>query len=173
VPQHVRLGRHRGRGHGRYFGTAPHHSPRTNRHLGFSITVTSLVVANVVLGGLVAYRTPSGDVPTASVPLPTIAIPAPSTGNPPTRAPERAQRQRAKPRPPVLLGPASLTLSLTAFCQATVSDTTVATPTGDGWTCDGSIDMDAACRWLYDDNAWAGMLDDNDQQTWRCYQDPS
>jgi hypothetical protein len=30
-----------------------------------------------------------------------------------------------------------------------------------------------ACRWLYGPDAWAGMLDDNDQQTWRCYRDPS
>jgi hypothetical protein len=55
---------------------------------------------------------------------------------------------------------------------------TAALDDGD-WTCwppdagRGLIDMDAVCRWRYGDDGWAGMTDDDDPTTWRCYRDPS
>jgi hypothetical protein len=81
-------------------------------------------------------------------------------------------------RSPVLLG----TLQharLTSYCRTTYGVGITAALSDDGWTCwppdtgRGLIDMDAVCRWRYGDDGWAGMTDDNDPTTWRCYRDPS
>jgi hypothetical protein len=94
-------------------------------------------------------------------------------------SPRGADRQQAKARTPELLGPAHLAASLTAYCRARVRAAISAGPGSDTWVCERVaarpylISMNVACSWLYGPDAWAGMLDDNDPQTWRCYRDPS
>jgi hypothetical protein len=146
----------------------------------FATVIGTLAVMDAILGGLVLRPAhDDGRTGLAAAPLPRITIPAPPTPAARTLAPARAQRQAAKARPPVLLGPAHLAASLTAYCRAQVSGALRAGMTGDGWQCARAlvrpvaIDMDAACRWLYGEDAWSGMIDDTDQRTWRCYRDPS
>ena len=77
------------------------------------------------------------------------------------------------------LGPAELGASLTAYCLDRVNGAVGAKPGSDTWVCVRGtavpypIDMNVACAWLDGPDAWAGMLDDNDPQTWRCYRDAS
>jgi hypothetical protein len=174
-----RTGRHRAPGHGRYASRRPprHHRTASRTRTGLIATIGGLTVANLVLGGLAVHTSAT---PSAPLPLPIFSVPPPvATVLGPSAAPRGAERQRAKVRPPVLLGPKNLAASLTAYCLDRVSGATGASPGSDTWECDRvlvrpfPIAMDVACRWLYGPDAWAGMLDDNDQQTWRCYRDPS
>lgn len=144
--------------------------------------IGALAVTNVILGGLLVHRAhDDGGTRLAATTLPAISIPIPPTAAAPefTRPPERAQRQQAKARPAVLLGPKNLAISLTAYCTDTVAGATAASLTADGWACDRppaaarAVDMDAACRWLYGKHAWSGLLAETDQRSWRCYRDPS
>jgi len=105
--------------------------------------------------------------PAVSVPPPVTATPSSRSGLPTARGLPRAVKATA-----VLLGPdgaGALASALTTLCPdgtATITD-------GD-WTCGGApIDMDQACVSLYDDDAWAGMLNDDDPRSWRCYRDVS
>jgi hypothetical protein len=190
VVQHVPPGRHRAPGHGRYIALrrAPVRHRRvttTNRprraitRIGVVAMIGTLTAADVALGVLIVQRGRQGtDTTVAAAPGPAIAIPPPPAGRP-ARPTPRGERRRSKVRPPVLLGPRHLAASLAAYCTGTVSAAIRARPTEDGWACDRrfvrdrAIDMDAACRWLYGRDAWAGMLNDDNQQTWRCYRDPS
>jgi hypothetical protein len=182
VPQ-VQAGRHRGSGHARYATAPPRHAtgaPGRRLRPAFIAVIATLAVTDALLGGLLLHQSGAGLGPAvAAVQLPRITVPAPATPAGRTEAPQRAQRQTAKVRPPVLLGPKSLATSLTAYCRAEIIGAPAAVVTGDGWQCDRvvarpvMIDMDAACRWLYGAQAWSGMSDDTDQQTWRCYRDPS
>jgi hypothetical protein len=147
--------------------------------IGVVAVVGTLAAADVALGALVLqHGRDVTDNTVAATPLPTVSNPPPPTRRPAQPAP-RGERRRSKVRPPVLLGPRHLAASLSAYCTDTVSGTTGARPTDDGWACnrlfvsDRAINMNAACRWLYGTEAWAGMLNDDDQQTWRCYRDPS
>ena len=105
--------------------------------------------------------------PTVSAPPPVTVTPPFGSGLSAARAVPQGMKATA-----VLLGPEgaeALTSALTEFCR----DGTAAVTDGD-WTCGGApIDMDKACVCLYDDDAWAGMLDDNDPRSWRCYRDVS
>jgi predicted NBD/HSP70 family sugar kinase len=140
-----------------------------------------LAVTNVLLGGLLMHQAHDSSTNLAATPLPAIFIPIPPTAAVPefTRPPERAQRQQAKARPPVLLGPKNLAISLTAYCTDVVAGATAASVTAGGWVCDRppaaarAVNMDAACRWLYGKDAWSGMLADTHQRSWRCYRNPS
>jgi hypothetical protein len=182
----VQGGRHRGPGQGSYGAPLPRHAAvrfdgiRLRR--AFVAVIGTLAAADLVLGGLLLH--PAGDgggTPVAATSLPSISVPPPPTAAVPERtlSPERGLRQAAKVRPPVLLGPKDLTLSLTAYCRATLVGAVGASAHGAGWTCDHppaaarAVDMDAACRWLYGPAAWAKLLDAHDQQSWRCYRDPS
>jgi hypothetical protein len=135
------------------------------------------VIANAVVGGLVMHQTGDG-TPVVAAQLPTISIAPPPTAVPAARSPQRVERRAAKARPPVLLGPRRLPTAMFAYCEASGTGSTGASAAPDSWQCDRAsisrmIDMDAACQWLYDADAWAGMLDDDDPQTWRCYRDAS
>src|SRR4051812_18547878 len=114
----ARSARHRAPGHGRYVARrrppARHHRPgapppaRTRTRL--LSTIGGLAVANLVLAGLAVHQAGSGDTAAAIPPPPPgITFPAPDPTAPrPPRPAEAAQRHRAKPRPPVLLGPTNL-----------------------------------------------------------------
>lgn len=110
-----------------------------------------------------------------SLPPPT---PASSQPAPPTSAPRLGVPHAVTLRTPVLLGP--LTRGrLTSYCRTTHGPGMTAALDDGDWTCwppdagRGLIDMDAVCRWRYGDDGWAGMTDDDDPTTWRCYRDPS
>ena len=144
--------------------------------------IGTLVVTNLILGGLLVRRADAGVARAlAATPLPAISIPIPPTAAAPepTPPPERALRQRAKVPPPVLLGPKNLAISLTAYCTDVVTGATAARVTAGGWVCDRppaaarAVNLDAACRWLYGKHAWAGMLAETDQRSWRCYRHSS
>jgi hypothetical protein len=183
----VHAGRHRGPGQGRYGAPPPRHPAaqfggiRLRR--AFVAVIGTLAAADLALSGLLLHE-PGGDdggTPVAATPLPAISIPPPPTAAAPQRtlSPERALRRAAKVRPPVLLGPQDLALALTGYCRATVAGAVGASAHAAGWTCDrppaaaSAVDMDAACRGLYGPHAWSAMLDDTDQQSWRCYRDPA
>lgn len=110
-----------------------------------------------------------------SLPPPT---PASSQPAPPTSAPRQGVPHAVQLRTPVLLG--LLTRGrLTSYCRATYGPGITAALDDGDWTCRppgagrGLIDMDAVCRWRYGDDGWAGMIDNDDPTTWRCYRDPS
>jgi hypothetical protein len=141
------------------------------------VRVGLAVGALAVVAGLLVHHMGAG-TPVAGTHLPAISITPPATAERPaqSQSPYRAVRQSAKARPPVLLGPRRLSLSMISYCEAATTRSIGASPTADGWRCDRPtaspmIDMDAACRWLFGENAWAGMLDDNNPQSWRCYRD--
>jgi hypothetical protein len=174
-----RPGRHRAWCHGRYVA-GRHHRPTAGParlRTGLLATIGGLTVANVVLGGLAVHATRTGATPAAVVPLPVINVPPATTA--PAPATRGADRQLARTRPPVLLGPADLGASLTAYCLDRVYGAVSAGPGSDTWVCvrDAAgpypIAMNVACAWLYGADAWAGMLDDDNPQTWRCYRDAS
>ena len=93
----------------------------------------------------------------------------------------RAEPQRGKNRPPVLLGtlnPAGLTL----YCADATGPLTVAVLDAGTWMCrpflgtPRPITMTAACRFLYDPAARAqpaGAAEAADPAGWRCYRDAS
>jgi hypothetical protein len=166
VPQH------RAGGYGRRLAR---HARADGRNIVLVLSV--LVATAAVVGGLLVHHA-ADDTRSSAPPLPKVSIPPPSTAAP-TEPPQRFERQRAKARPPVLLGPTDLATALVGYCKDKVGPGGAATTTADGWRCSRTIasphpiDMDAACRFFYGEDAWAGMLDDNDPQTWRCYRDPS
>jgi hypothetical protein len=172
-------GRRRTPGRGRYVAGRHHHAgaPPARLRTGLLAAIAGLIVADVVLGGLAVHATRTGAAPAA--PLPVITFPPAITGVSPSPAPRGAERQLARTRPAVLLGPADLAASLTAYCLDRVNGAVAAGPGSDTWVCVRTtggpypIAMNVACAWLYGPDAWAGMLDDNDPQTWRCYHDPS
>jgi hypothetical protein len=173
MPIFAERGRHRGTGHGRYL-THPRHAAPTDHHIRLGVTIGTLTVANVVAGGLLVHQD-ALDIPAASRPLPTITIPVPPTAAASAnRSPHRAERRQAKPRP-IRLG----TVDLAAFCRDAMTDSTGARMTPDGWDCERlggtarAVSMNSACAWQYGSEAWGGMLNDDDQRTWRCYRDPS
>jgi hypothetical protein len=155
---------------------------RTRLRPALGTAIGTLAVTNLILGGLLVHQAHDhGTASTLAGTLPAISIPVPPTSAAPepVRPPERARRQQAKARPPVLLGPKNLAISLTAYCTDTVAGATAASVTAGGWACHRppaaarAVNMDAACRWLYGRDAWSGMLADTDQRSWRCYRDPS
>ena len=133
------------------------------------------IMAGAVAGSMAAlamnaYRDLS------AVPPPT--APVTSRPIPPASVPLQGVPHAAILRTPILLG--RLTGDrLIAYCRTTYGPAITAASTDDGWTCwppdtgRGLIDMDAVCRWRYGEDGWAGMTDDNDPSTWRCYRDPS
>ena len=129
-----------------------------------------MVVAVVAGTFIVTARWSPHATPRAAVTPPTASVTAtPSfrSGLPTARGVPRAVKATA-----VLLGPdgaEALASALSGFCR----DGTAVVSDGD-WTCGGApIDMDKACVSLYDDDAWAGMLNDDDPRSWRCYRDVS
>ncbi len=172
-----RTGRHRASGRRRY-ASGRHHRPSpapARLRTGLLATIAGLTVADAVLGGLAVHAAGTGTTPASVAPLPVTTVPPATTA--PDRGPRGADRQRA--RPPVLLGPAHLGASLTAYCLHRVNGAVGAAPGSDTWVCvrDAAgpypIAMNVACAWLYGADAWAGMLDDDDPQSWRCYRDAS
>lgn len=162
-------------------------SRQTKRAIGAFLVVLALV--NVVL---LVFRLgpPDDDSPARLLPAPAISFPSGSPAATPspsgTLLLERAVRQTPKPaktstKPAgpahVLLGPSNLQASLTSYCQQTYSRMSMAYATSRGWQCaqafgrSRSIDMDAACRWLYDPYAFGYLANDTDPQSWRCYRD--
>jgi hypothetical protein len=160
------------------------------------------IVAAVVAGTLVmTARWSPGVTPRSAATSPTVSIPATATGTPsfrsglsaargapsagrpsagppaPTPSPKPSSPKPSGPQPAaaeptaVLLGPegaVALAAILTDYCGARA-----VVVEGD-WTCKGKpIDMDKACVFRYDEDAWAGMLNDDDPRTWRCYRDVS
>ena len=110
-----------------------------------------------------------------AVPPPALAT---SETVPPTSAPRQGVPHAVMLRTPVLLG--LLTRGrLSAYCRSTYGPGITAALDDAGWKCwppgtgRGLIDMDAVCRWRYGEDGWAGMTDDDDPTTWRCYRDPS
>ena len=134
----------------------------------------AIVVAVVATTFTVTSRWSLNDRPRAVVTPPTVSVLPPVTVTPSFRSGLSAVRgvPQAVKATAVLLGPDSaeaLASALTAFCR----DGTAVVVDGD-WTCGGApIDMDQACVCLYNDDAWAGMLNDDDPQSWRCYRDVS
>jgi hypothetical protein len=169
---------HRARGFGRYLAlrraTPRHHTDEHEVSDRRPVLILLAIVVAVVAGTVTATARWSTDVaPPAVVAPPTVSVPPPATVTPSFRSglpsahgvPQRAATA-------VLLGPGgteALASALTEFC----GDGTAVVTDGD-WTCGGApIDMDKACVSLYDDEAWAGMLDDDDPRSWRCYRDVS
>lgn len=159
----------------------------------FIAVIIVLALVNAVLLGL-HMRHPADGSPGTALPLTWISPAAPPTVLPdsdPGPSPSqvlsvgRAVRQAPRPHPttpspratPVLLGPADLQSALTTYCQTVYEQLTMAFATAGGWECaqffspPRPIDMNAACRSLYGSSAWADLLDNNDQRSWRCYRD--
>ena len=102
-------GRHRGAGHGRYAGPPPRHAERAGIRLRPALvgTIGTLTAINVALGGLLLYQADTNaGRPVTGTRLPTISIPVPPIAPNHIADPQRARRQAAKARPPVLLPPA-------------------------------------------------------------------
>jgi len=153
---------------------APRHAPPRRSHRravrAFTAIFVVLGLVDAVLLTLV-LRTPAATVPPIALPRPTISIPAPAVSVPRRElAPGSAVRQLAKARP-VLLGP----IDLAAYCPRIRGGASLAVLLDGEWACSrplrtpALVDMNAACRTLYTADAWAGMLDDTDPQSWRCY----
>jgi hypothetical protein len=173
--------RHRAAGFGRYIAFTParprhavpgnDHQARRDLLVGGAVAVV-LTTGGVGLGAVAAKIQSSGGPRATAVALPTTAAPAPATVL--TLGERSAVRQAAKVRPPVYLGPLGAA-QLTTFCHAHAGLDTTAVSTDDGWVCGPgttTLGMNAVCRWWHGDAAWAGMTDDNDPTTWRCYRDP-
>ena len=182
--------RHRAGGFGRYVAfttAAPRHAVQQQRQVPPVVSGGLAVVlwtSGGALGAVAANLHEADTVPRAAVRLPAISIPIPPTAWPTPSmsgarwSASRAVPQAAKVRPPVLLG-LLRDGRLTTYCRALRGSSNVAVVTDDGWACRpvangrGLLSMNAVCRWFYGDSAWAGMIDDNDPDTWRCYRDPS
>lgn len=130
------------------------------------------LVVGLVDGVLLALLLgpPSATVPATALPLPTTTITVPPVGPERRLVPARAIRQQAKVRP-VLLGP----VDIAAYCTRSISPASRPVLLDGGWACTRPqtvprlADMNAACAASYTADAWAGMLDDTDPQSWRCY----
>jgi hypothetical protein len=135
------------------------------------------IVLGPVAGAIVAVTVNAYRDGAVVRPLP-IPTPAPSHRPPPVFVPPEGVARAMTARSPVLLGPLTGE-RLAAYCRAHYGPAITAASTDDGWTCwppdsgRGLIDMDAACRWRYGDAGWAGMTNDDNPNTWRCYRDPS
>jgi hypothetical protein len=177
--------RHRAAGSGRYVSLAParprHALPTADRAMRRDLLAGGAVAVVLCTGGAglgaVAANLRSVDTaPEAGVPLPVISIPVPAV--PLALGAKTGVGQTAKVRPPIYLGPLGGT-QLTWYCRAhagTARGRVGAVVTDDGWACGAAgkpLGMNAVCRWWYGNAAWAGMIDDNDPDTWRCYRDPS
>jgi hypothetical protein len=170
---------HRARGFGRYLAlrraTPRHHTDEQEVSDRRPLLILLAIVVAVVAGTVTATARWSADVtPPAVVTPPTVTVSPSPTVTPSHRSGLSAAHgvpQRAKATA-VLLGPDSaeaLASTLTEFCRDGI-----AVVTDGDWTCGGApIDMDKACACLYDDDAWAGMLNDDDPRSWRCYRDVS
>jgi hypothetical protein len=153
----------------------PRHHPDEEEVSDRRTLVILLAIVVVVVAGTFAVTarwSPDVTPRTAATP-PTVSVPPPGAATPSFRA--AVPTARGVPHgvaTAVLLGPdgaEALASALTTFCR----DGTAVVTDGD-WTCGGApIDMDQACVRLYDDDAWAGMLNDDDPQSWRCYRDVS
>jgi hypothetical protein len=159
---------------GRRSDPAPRRGPgRTPLLVGAVLAV----MLGPVAGALVAVAV---DAHRDGAVVPPLPNPAPNASRPPGPAfvPPVAVPRAIKARSPVPLG--VLTSDrLTAYCRARYGPAISAAPTDDGWTCwppdtdRGLIDADAACRWGFGDDGWAGAPATDDSTTWRCYRDPS
>jgi hypothetical protein len=178
--------RHRAAGFGRYVSFAPARPRRAlpttapARLMKNVAVAVALCTAGGALGAGAATLRSDDTAPEAGVRLPVISIPTPAV---PRGESLRAKslgrasaiRQAAKVRPPIYLGPLGAA-ELTKFCRAHAGARTTAVSTDDGWACGPvakPLSMNAVCRWWHGSEAWAGMIDDNDPDTWRCYRDPS
>jgi hypothetical protein len=171
---------HRARGFGRYVAlrrATPrhHHTDEQDVSDRRPLLILLAIVVAVVAGTVTATARWSPDArPRAAVTPPAASVPPPVTVTPSFRSGLAAARAvpRGAKATAVLLGPdgaEALASALTTFCR----DGTAVVIDGD-WTCGGApIDMDEACACLYDDDAWAGMLNDDDPRSWRCYRDVS
>jgi hypothetical protein len=173
----VSAARHRAGGFGRSvtFGTpAPRHAATAPNRVPAGLGVGLVILLGPIAGGLAAvavdaYRHGSGR-----------PAPAPVTSRlvPPVSVPRQGVPHAVALRSPVLLGLLGHA-RLTSYCRTTFGAGITAALSDDDWMCwppdtgRGLIDMDAVCRWRYGDDGWAGMTDDSDPTTWRCYRDPS
>jgi hypothetical protein len=140
--------------------------------------------------GRTRAETPVPTAPPASTPPAPAYRPSAATGRAtpqatsPTPYPTPTGTGTYRPSPSAtatMVGPhdvRDLLPALTAYCRRTAGKATSAVPTEDGWACrvvaPGSIevDLDKVCVWYYGRGAWAEMLRDGDQYSWRCYRDP-
>ena len=157
-------------------------SRRTKRIFG-AVLVGVVLINVVVLLFRIGHR--ANAAPTMVLPLPAASFPAATPSPSGSLSLRRTVRQTTKPKATkastgpahVLLGPDNLQAALSTYCQWSYGGRTMAYPTRDGWQCaqyfgrSQAIDMDAACRALYDARAWAYLADDTDPQSWRCYRD--
>jgi hypothetical protein len=173
----VSAARHRAGGFGRsvaFRTPAPRHAAAEPSGAPIAVGAGLLILLGPIAGGLAAvavdaYRNGS-----------PVSPPAPATSHPvpPASVPREGVPHGAKLRTPVLLGLLPHA-RLTSYCRTTYGADITAALSDDGWTCwppdtgRGLIDMDAVCQWRYGDDGWAGMINDSDPTTWRCYRDPS
>jgi hypothetical protein len=170
----VSAARHRAGGSGRsvaFRTPAPRHAAAAPNLV--RVGVGLVILLGPIAGGLAAvavdaYRNGS------ALPPPPVT----SGSAPPTSVPHQGAPHAVKLRSPVLLG-LLRHARLTSYCRTTYGADITAALSDDGWMCwppdtgRGLIDMDAVCQWRYGDDGWAGMTDDSDPTTWRCYRDPS
>ena len=166
--------RHRAGGFGRSVAfriSAPRHAaPAPTRTLAVAGAGLAILVGAVAALAGNALRHGSD--------LPSSPAPATSRPVPPASVPHQGVPHAAGLTAPVLLGRLSGD-RLRSYCRAAFGHGISAALSDDGWMCwppdtgRGLIDMDAVCRWRYGDDGWAGMIDDADPATWRCYRDPS
>jgi hypothetical protein len=173
----VSAARHRAGGFGRsvaFRTPTPRHAVPARSDVPVFVAAVALLLGPVA-GGLAAVAVHAhrdGSV------LPPIPAPATSRPVPPASVPRHGVPHAVKLRSPVLLG-LLRHHRLTAYCRTTYGPHITAALSDDDWTCwpphtgRGLIDMDAVCRWRYGDDGWAGMTNDDDPTTWRCYRDPS
>jgi hypothetical protein len=151
----------------------PRHAlpPRPYRR-ALAAFLSIFLVVGLVDGVLLAlvFGPRSATVPATALPLPPTSITVPPVVPQRQLAPGRAIRQQAKVRP-VLLGP----VDIAAFCARGNGPASRPVLLDGEWACTRPqtvprlADMNAACAASYTADAWAGMLDDTDPQSWRCY----
>jgi hypothetical protein len=174
----VSAARHRAGGFGRsvaFRTPAPRHAAAAPNRVPAGVGAGLVILLGPIAGGLAAVAVDA--YRDGSTPGPPPA-PVTSRSAPPASAPREGVPHAATLRTPVLLGLLRHT-RLTSYCRTTYGPDITAALSDDGWMCwppdtgRGLIDMDAVCRWRYGDDGWAGMTDDSDPTTWRCYRDPS
>lgn len=170
--------RHRAGGFGRsvaFRTAAPRHAAQAPSRVPVVVGAGLAILIGPVAGALAAFAVNAYRDGSAR---PHHPAPATSRPAPPASLPREGVPHAVRLASPVMLG--MLTHGrLTAYCRTTYGPDITAALTDDGWLCwppdtgRGLIDMDAVCRWRYGDDGWAGMTNDNDPATWRCYRDPS
>jgi hypothetical protein len=174
----VSAARHRAGGFGRsvaFRTPAPRHAAVARNRAPSTVGAGLVILLGPIAGGLAAVAVDAYRSGSPPVPLPA---PVTSRSVPPTSVPRQGVPHAAALRPPVLLGLLPHA-RLTSYCRTTYGAHITAALSDDGWMCwppdsgRGLIDMNAVCRWRYGDDGWAGMTDDSDPATWRCYRDPS